>query len=339
MITFAEKKKGMNLFTAVDIPAGLPVWNHTHTLMLLGSCFTTHMGNRLSAAKFQSDTNPYGVLYNPLSIAVALQQILEGKRYQASDLFFHGGCWHSAWHHGDFSSSTTEETLLRINTRLERASAASERLDGLLLTFGTAWVYENKDTGQIVGNCHKLPERCFHRRMLSVDEIVAVYDTLLDAWWKKRPGLKVLFTVSPIRHIRDGLHANQLSKATLLLAVEVLQRRYPQQVSYFPAYEMLVDELRDYRFYAADMVHPSEVAVDWVWERWSQAVFSSETRDVIKACDEIRKMIDHKPFHPQSEEYKRFLGQIVLKIERLNKKYPYLDFEKEIEICHTRLNI
>lgn len=329
----------MNLFTSVEIPKGLPQWNHSHHLMLLGSCFTTHIGNRLSAGKFQSDTNPYGVLYNPLSIALALQQIRKGKCYQPSDLFFHGGCWHSTLHHGDFSCPSAEETLLRINGRLTQAHRESKRLDGLLLTFGTAWVYEDKESAQIVGNCHKLPERCFHRRMLSVDEIVTTYEQLLSAWWKECPGLKVLFTVSPIRHIRDGLHANQLSKSTLLLAVDVLQHRYPQQVSYFPAYEILMDELRDYRFYAADMVHPSEVAVDWVWERWVQAVFSKETQAVMQDCADIQKMLEHKPFHPQSEEYKRFLGQIVLKIERLNQKYPYLDFEKEIEICHTRLNI
>ena len=336
---FAENLKSMNLFTSVEMPAKLPQWSHRDGLMLLGSCFTTHIGKRLEACKFRCDTNPYGVLYNPLSIATALKEIAGEKSYEKKDLYFAGGLWHSAMHHGDFSSSSADETLLRINSRLQRASAEMHELTGLLLTWGTAWVYEEKDTGRVVGNCHKLPERTFVRRMLSVDEIVCEYDALLNRLWEQSPSLNILFTVSPIRHIRDGLHANQLSKATLLLAVDTLQQRYPQRIAYFPAYELLIDELRDYRFYAADMVHPSEVAVEYIWQRLIEEVFSADTRKLMQECLEVEKMLEHKPFHPESEGYKRFLGQIVLKINQLNRKCPYLDFEIERKICRTRLNI
>lgn len=327
----------MNFYTPVSLPSGLPQLSHADRLMSLGSCFATGMGERLADAKFRCDVNPFGVLYNPSSISAALRRVVSGKRYEQKDLFFFGECWHSPMHHGDFSSPDAEETLRRINERISRAHKEIFRLNRLLLTFGTAWVYRQKDTGRIVANCHKQPEQCFDRRRLSVEEIVADYTMLLTRLLARNPEMRVLFTVSPIRHVRDGMHANQLSKATLLLAIDRLQQTFPDHVFYFPAYELVLDELRDYRFYAQDMVHPSEVAVDYVWKRFTQACFSPETLRIIEESETIRKALAHKPFHPESEAYKRFLGQIVLKIDRLNGKYPYLDFQKERELCHIRL--
>ena len=207
-----------------------------------------------------------------------------------------------------------------------------------MLTFGTAYVYEQKETGRVVSNCHKLPESNFYRRLLSVDEIVNEYTSLIAGMTARNPNLKILFTVSPIRHIRDGMHANQLSKSTLLLTIDRLQQLFPKQVFYFPAYEIVLDELRDYRFYADDMLHPSPLAVNYLWKCFSDSFFSAETKQVMTEVEDIRKDMAHKPFHPESEAYQRFLGQIVLKIERLIGKYPYLDFQKETELCHIRLN-
>ena len=327
----------MNLITPVELPSGLPVLTHADRLMMFGSCFATHIGARLVDAKFRCDVNPYGVLYNPSSISAALREIVVGKVYGQEDIFFFRECWHSSMHHGDFSSASDGDTLNAINERIVRAHDDIFHTDCLLLTFGTAWVYEQKSTGRIVGNCHKQPEKEFTRRRLTVDEIVADYTLLLAELLARNPKLKVLFTVSPIRHIRDGMHANQLSKATLLLAIDQLQAAFPEHVSYFPAYELVLDELRDYRFFAEDMVHPSDMAVQYVWERFSSACFSSETLRIMEECENIHRALAHKPFHPDSEEYKRFLGQIVLKIDRLNGKYPYLDFQKERELCHIRL--
>ena len=329
----------INLYTPVEQPSGLPRLTHADRLMLLGSCFASEMGERLKYSKFRCDVNPFGVLYNPLSIAAALRRMGEGRDYGADELFFYRECWHSPMHHGDFSSPEADETLRRINIRLREAHALLPRLDFLLLTFGTAWVYEEKGSGQVVANCHKLPESKFTRRKLSVEEVVVEYQPLLSDLFARNPEQKVLFTVSPIRHIRDGLHANQLSKATLLLAIEQLQVLFPRQVFYFPAYELLLDELRDYRFYAEDLVHPSAVAVRYVWERFSQTCFSAESLRIVGESEKICKALSHKPFRPEAEEYKRFLGQIVLKINQLNGKYPYLDFQKEKEICHTRLKV
>ena len=328
----------MKLLTPVERPALRPSIGYAHRLMLMGSCFAAHIGARLQEARFRCDANPYGVLYNPLSISAALREMQAGKVYAAADLYPHQGLWHSPMHHGDFSAATPDEALQRINSRLRPASAALPALDFLLLTWGTAWVYEDRATGHVAGNCHKRPETCFLRRRLAVDEIVEDAASLFDALWKQNASLQVVLTVSPIRHVRDGLHDNQLSKATLLLAADRLCAAFPGRVFYFPAYELLQDELRDYRFYADDLVHPSPLAVRYVWERFAQWCLSPEAVRLMAEVEDIRKALAHRPLHPESEEYKRFLGQIVLKMERLNGKYPYFDFQNERESCLTLLN-
>lgn len=327
----------MNLTTSVEMPSGLPSVDPSQQLMLLGSCFAGNMGAMLSERKFRLNLNPFGILYNPASISTALRQLLSGKIYTNQDLFLFREYWHSPMHHGAFSASTTEDTLKAINTRLEQARRELPGLDWLMLTLGTAYVYEHKETGLVVANCHKQPEKLFRRRRLDVEEIVADYVSLLTELWQRNPKMKVLFTVSPIRHVRDGMHANQISKATLLLAVERLQELFPEQVFYFPSYEIVLDELRDYRFYADDMLHPSPLAVRYLWQRFEETFFTPQTRQLLAECEEIQRALAHKPFHPEADEYKRFLGQIVLKIEQLKGKYPYLDFEKETELCRIQL--
>ena len=327
----------MNLNTPVEIPSGFIPIHHAQRLLIMGSCFAENIGTLLAENKFQVDINPFGILYNPLSISMALREIIRKRLYEESDLFPYREYWHSPMHHGSFSAATPEEVVRNIRVRLEQAHKEVKQLDWLMLTFGTAYVYEQKKTGKVVANCHKLPEEDFVRRRLETDEITEDYIQLLDELISLNPKIKILFTVSPIRHVRDGMHANQLSKSVLLLAIDRLMQRYPQATFYFPSYEIILDELRDYRFYADDMVHPSSLAVNYLWERFSETFFRPETQALIKECATIRKAIAHKPFHPESEEYKRFLGQIVLKIERLNEKYPYLDFEKETNMCRLAL--
>ena len=327
----------MNLTTPVEIPSGFIPIHHAQRLLIMGSCFAENIGTLLAENKFQVDINPFGILYNPLSISMALREIIRKRLYEESDLFSYREYWHSPMHHGSFSAATPEEVVRNIRVRLEQAHKELKQLDWLMLTFGTAYVYEQKKTGKVVANCHKLPEKDFVRRRLETDEITEDYILLLDELISLNPKIKILFTVSPIRHVRDGMHANQLSKSVLLLAIDRLMQRYPQATFYFPSYEIILDELRDYRFYADDMVHPSSLAVNYLWERFSETFFCPETQALIKECATIRKAIAHKPFHPESEEYKRFLGQIVLKIERLNEKYPYLDFEKETNMCRLAL--
>lgn len=328
----------MELFTAVESPKGFPLIHHRHRLMLMGSCFATHIGAKLTAAKFTCEVHPYGVLYNPCSIATALRELMDGKCYTETDLYEHRGLWHSPMHHSDFSAATPGEALERINRRIDRARKALPVTDFLLLTWGTAYVYRTLPAqgGMIVGNCHQRPESDFVRQRIEVEEVINEYRQLLHRLWNVHPALQVILSVSPIRHRRDGLHANQLSKAILLLAADRLCQEFPGQVHYFPSYELLMDELRDYRFYADDLVHPSTSAIELVWERFTQRCFTQETKSLIGQCEEITRALAHRPLHPESVEYKHFLGQIMLKIERLHEKFPYLDLEKEIELCRTR---
>jgi hypothetical protein len=318
----------IKLTTVVETDKNMPELTHCHHILSMGSCFADNIGERLKLSGFSLDANPFGVLYNPLSIAEALQQLMDNRRYTQADLIQVGNLWHSNMHHGSFSSSAADEVLTAINTRLESASAlVAGRLDRLIVTFGSAYVYTEKQSGAVVSNCHKRSERDFNRRRISVAEIVSTYVPLIDTLLLRNPSLKIIFTVSPIRHVRDGLSANQLSKSTLLLAVDELCRRNPEVCHYFPSYEIMMDELRDYRFYADDLVHPSPVAVEYIWERFAQTHFSDETRRVGAECESINKSLQHRPLHPDSEEYKRFLGQIVLKIRRLKEKYPYLELD------------
>ena len=328
----------MNFRTQVELPKRETEIRHSDRIMLFGSCFAENIGNLLLANKFRCDVNPFGILYNPLSIVEALWQILSHQTYTEEDLFYAGGCWHSWMHHSIFSASTAASCLSSINTRLEQASAGLPQLDWLVITWGTAFAYWLKERTMVVGNCHKQPDSLFTRQLLTVEEIVTEWECVLVELRKVNPFLKILFTVSPIRHSKDGMHGNQISKSTLLLAVDELCRRW-SDCYYFPSYEIMMDELRDYRFYADDMLQPSPVAVSYLWECFTECYFSKETDRIMKEWEDIRKALAHKPFNAQSETYRKFLTQIVLKIERLKEKFPYFDLQKELEQCQARLKI
>ena len=242
--------------TRVEIPKSDFKISYDHSLLTLGSCFAENIGQKLQNIYFETDINPFGVLYNPISISKSIQRLLENKEFTEKDLFQHRGLWQSYSHSSLFSATTAEKCLYNINLRFEKAANQLINTNVILITFGTAWVFEEKSSGNVVSNCHKLPANHFNRRRLTVDEIVANYSNLINTLTAKLPDLKLIFSVSPIRHWKDGAHENNVSKSTLLLAVDKLEREF-NSVHYFPAYEIQMDELRDYRFYAADMVHPS----------------------------------------------------------------------------------
>ena len=328
----------MELITKVEYGKAPFKISHLSKSLLLGSCFAENIGCLMRENKFDCDVNPFGILYNPLSVSKALDDIIACKHYGPDDLFFHQECYHSYMHHGSFSATNREMVLDTINTRLSKASQRLAQTEVLIITFGTAWVYYLQSTREVVSNCHKMPAKTFVRERLTVNDIVETYSSLIAKLQQCSPNLRLLFTVSPIRHVKDGLHENQLSKATLLLAIDELTRKFPEQVSYFPAYEIVMDELRDYRFYADDMVHPSALAIQYIWERFCELYFSADTLQLMKECSNLARALAHRPLKPDSTEYKRFLGQIVLKIEQLNEKYPYLDLKKELEQCYIQLN-
>lgn len=301
-------------------------------MMLLGSCFAQETGAKLSANKFRADVNPFGTLYNPASIALSLRRLMQPEPFSASDLFEYGGLYHSFAHHSRFSSPSEAEALSQMNGRLERSAENLEKATRLILTFGTASVYRLKSSGQLVSNCHKLPEKLFERRMLDVGSLVADWRLLLLSLWERNPSLRVLFTLSPIRHFRDGAHANQLSKARLLLAADELHSLFPERTAYFPAYEIMMDELRDYRFYADDMLHPSSLAVEYIWERFCRSFLTAQSQSLLNEWESIRKATEHKAFRMDSEAHRRFLEQTRLKAERFSEKFPFFDISKETEL-------
>ena len=326
----------MELYTRISIPKAPFAFSYTEQTVLLGSCFAENIGKKLEEGKFKTDLNPFGTLYNPSSIASAIRMLLRPERFTGDDLFRHEGVYHSFCHHSRFSSPSETECLENINGRLFSSTEIIRKARRMIITLGTAWVYRLRSTGKIVSNCHKLPEKMFDRQMLSVDEITTEWKSLLLSLWEQNPELKILFTVSPIRHWKDGAHGNQLSKATLLLAVEQLQKEFPGQTAYFPAYEIMMDELRDYRFYADDMLHPSLQAIEYIWERFTETMLSREAQAILKEWKDIQKAINHKPFQPESEAYKHFISQTLLKMERLNEKFPYFDMTNEIAVIKKK---
>jgi len=272
--------------------------------------------------------NPCGIIYNPLSVANVLRLIVEGKQFEKSDLRQVGGKWVSLYHHGAFSSTDPDECLRRINDRLTKATGELRTLDLLVITWGTAWVYRYTRENIVVSNCHKIPSQEFERSRLSVEDIVKEYLVLIGRLREINPGLRILFTVSPIRHWKDGAHGNQLSKATLLLAIDRLREEL-QHVYYFPAYEIVLDELRDYRFYADDMLHMSGFTVDYIWERFLYSFISPEVLGLMNQIGRVNKGVAHRPFDPQSEEYHRLVKKMLAEIAMISRSYPMIDFSEE----------
>ncbi|MCD7977465.1 MAG: GSCFA domain-containing protein [Tannerellaceae bacterium] len=328
----------MEFRTVITIPKSRSGFSYEDQCMLLGSCFVENIGNKLEENKFTVDINPFGTLYNPLSIATSITRLLHPESFSSGDLFHHGGVYHSFAHHSRFSFPSEEESLSAMNRRLFVSSGNLLNATRLIITFGTAFVYRLKSDNRLVSNCHKLPEQLFIRELLTVEEIVKEWKEVLLAIWEQNPALEVLFTVSPIRHWKDGAHANQISKSTLLLASEEIRKLYPGKISYFPAYEIVMDELRDYRFYADDMIHPSGKAIAYIWERFMESYFSPETKSLLKEWQNIQKALNHKPFHPESEAYQSFITQTLLKAEQIMEKFPYFQLSEEIELLRTKLN-
>ncbi len=281
----------MKLQTIVDIkPSGWKI-GYEDKILMLGSCFSDEIGEQMQQRYLQVTCNPFGTLYNPLSIANAINYKLQITNYELP-LVEYDGLWHSMAHHGSFSRPTKEETEAAVMQSVEKMQRALAEATVVIVTFGTAWVYEMG--GQIVGNCHKLPADTFTRRRLSVEEIVATWQPIIARY----PDKHWLFTVSPIRHIKDGLHENQLSKATLLRAIDELALPFREgMVGYFPSYEIMLDELRDYRFYADDLVHPSSLAVNYIWERFVETFCTPKTKNELVLQHKRWKHEHHIPLH------------------------------------------
>jgi len=309
--------------TKVEIPESSVKITHQDGITALGSCFSENIGEKMKNVFFDIDVNPFGVLYNPASIRNSLHFLQTDKKFTEKDLFFDGALWHSFAHSSLFSDVSAEKCLEKINSQLEKSRLFFTKTRFLFITFGTSWVYEYTENGEIVSNCHKLSGKKFVRYSLSVEQIINDYKELIQSLNAQNSGLQIIFSVSPIRHWKDGAHENNLGKARLLLAINSLQNEF-ENVSYFPAYELLLDELRDYRYYASDMLHPSETAINYIWERFSEKYFSAETVKIKKELEQLNADLAHRPLHPQSESYQKFLENIEIKKKKLAEKYSFM---------------
>lgn len=326
----------MDFRTKINIPQSDLQISHRSRILMFGSCFIENIGRLLIDNKFKANLNPFGVLYNPQSISQALRLLISEQVFTVDDIFEHKGLYHSFSHHSSFSHSDKEKCLEQMNSRLKKASDDLRQADILFITFGTAYVFQNKETGKVVGNCHKLPASHFDRYRLSIEDIVQDWSSLLKQLKEINPSLQIVFTVSPIRHLKDGAHDNQLSKSVLLLVIDQLCKS-DQSLHYFPSYEIVLDELRDYRFYNEDMVHPNSVAIRYIWERLVEAYMHNETCLIIDEWRKIFSALNHRPLNVDSEEYKLFLRQTLLKLKAFDDKYPYICSEEEISDIKNRI--
>ena len=306
-------------------------------LMFIGSCFAEQIGMKMKEHGWNVCINPFGVLYNPLSVAAGCKRLLNPEPFVENDLFEYNGMYHSFMHHGKFSGTSIREVLWNMNNALSVAATCFSKISFLLITFGTAWVYRLNKDGQIVANCHQLPSDHFNSTLLTIDQIVNEWSAALDLFFTVNASAKVILTVSPVRHWKDGAHGNQLSKSILLLAEQALIDKYPGRIYYFPAYELMMDELRDYRFYADDMLHPSKIAIDYIWERFCDVSMNNGVKDDLKEVESVLRDVSHRPFHPSTGHYKQFLLQTINKIKRVQKKNPYICISKEEKEIAERL--
>jgi hypothetical protein len=315
-------------FTEVDIPRPEYTIDYHSKLLFLGSCFVENIGEKMKKLKFDTCLNPFGVLFNPQSIANSLKILLEKDSYQESDLSFYNDLYFSYAHYTLFSDTDAKKCLEKINESFSSARNYILKADVLFITLGTSWVYTLKNTGQVVANCHKLPASNFDRVFSSFENSASHLKDSIDSLRKLNSKVKIVFTVSPIRHFKDGAIENQRSKASLHLAVAQLQEEFPD-IFYFPAYEIFMDELRDYRFYAEDMVHPSTIANDYIWDRYMNTFLDEKTRYLASEIQKLIAGIDHRPRHSNTNAYKSFVKSLSQKLDALLQQNPTLDFTQE----------
>ena len=284
----------MKFRTEIQLSPGTCSITHQDKILMMGSCFTENISEKLLQAGFEVHVNPFGIVYNPVSLANGLLDLIRRKIYTETELFLYQEIYHSFSHHSRFSGTDKELVLSKINTTIDEASDFLRQANFLIITFGTATVYRLATSGEVVSNCHKLPAKEFQEERLTVFQIITLWNEIISNLQNLNPKLKILFTVSPIRHWKNGAHANQLNKATLLLALNELIESNTS-CYYFPAYELVLDDLRDYRFYAEDLIHPNTQAINYIWEKFGEAYFDRKTVELNKEYEKRQRAMNHRP--------------------------------------------
>ena len=318
----------ITLQTKVNIDNPEVKLNYNSKIFLIGSCFSENIGEQLSRYKFNIIKNPFGVLYNPVSISNALLTILKNKKYEEDQLDFYNDKWFSFDHHTSFSSENKSECLTNINKSVEKASLFLKDTDVLIITLGTSYVYRQKESGKIVSNCHKIPASQFTHEFLDQENSFNIISNALAGIIQENPKIYIIFTVSPIRHWKDGAVQNQWSKASLLLTIKKILKEF-ERTYYFPSYEIFMDELRDYRFYDKDLLHPSNIGKIYIWDKFKTTFTDNNTEELLKKTASVVEAFEHKPFWPNSQEYQKFARATLKQIRELEDKLPPDSFIQE----------
>jgi hypothetical protein len=294
--------------------------------MLLGSCFAENMGKKFDYFKFQATTNPFGIIFNAVSLEKLIRRAVENRTFTENDIFFHNDLWHCYEVHSELSNSDKDAFLESLNDIIRSTNKQLNDSTHIIITLGTSWVYRNIETNEIVANCHKVPQKQFTKEFLSIHQTEESLQSIISLIHSVNPNCNFIFTVSPVRHIKDGFTENTLSKAHLIAAIHKTITNHKSNITYFPSYEIMMDELRDYRFYAEDMLHPNQTAIDYIWIQFFENYISESVFGLMNEICSIQKGLQHRPFNPNTESHQKFLNQLDLKIKTIKNQYPFIKF-------------
>lgn len=324
----------MQFTTKISVQKSSFPIDYDSKIMLLGSCFAENMGNKFDYFKFQATTNPFGIVFNAVSLEKLIRRSVENRKFTESDIFFHNDLWHCYEVHSELSNSDKDSFLESLNDIIRSTNKQLNDSTHIIITLGTSWVYRNIESKEIVANCHKVPQKQFTKELLSIHQTEESLQSIISLIHSVNPNCNFIFTVSPVRHIKDGFAENTLSKAHLIAAIHsVLNQKFSTSLElttqnniYFPAYEIMMDELRDYRFYAEDMLHPNQTAIDYIWIQFFENYISESVFGLMNEICSIQKGLQHRPFNPNTESHQKFLNQLDLKIKAIKNQYPFIKF-------------
>ena len=316
----------MNFTTQIPIPKSNHPIDYNSRIVSLGSCFAENMAEKFEYFKFQNTVNPFGIIFNPVSIEKLISRVINEEKFTESAIFFHNERWHCHEVHSDLSTENKEKFLENLNAILKFTHNQILKSTHIIITYGTSWIYRLKSNNEVVANCHKVPQNQFDKEILSIESIEESIQNTIDLIRKVNPDCQFIFTISPVRHIKDGFVENQRSKAHLISAIHQIINCQLSIINYFPSYEIIMDELRDYRFYAEDMLHPNATAIAYIWERFTEAWISKLSNETMAEVNSIQKGLEHRPFNLNSESYLQFKHKLEEKINKLLSEYPFIKF-------------
>jgi len=316
----------MNFTTKIPITQNANPIDYNSKIVSFGSCFAENMGDKLLYYKFQTQVNPFGIIFNPFSIEKLIERVVLQRYFTKDDIFFFNERWHCYEVHSELSDADSEVFLSKLNQILSDTQKQLQQATHIIITYGTSWVYRHIETNGIVANCHKVPQKQFSKELLSIDSIQKSIQNTVSLIATLNPKCNFIFTVSPVRHLKDGFVENQVSKAHLIAAIYATTNTKQQTLNYFPSYEIMMDELRDYRFYADDMMHPSPMAIDYIWERFAATQIDASAITTMELVQTIQKGLAHRPFNPNSESHQKFEANLKEKIATLEAQYSFMKF-------------